>query len=141
MKATLLNRLLIYSLLNFHPYHNKLISGHARWKLPNTFQPQHTASNARSSRTVNNLVEVLPEVTEEGHDAIACDKQIKCTNCNFDHMSSSKECVVDLKEKGTSKHKREKADHRSKISYVGAAKQRCIPPETQLTISWPQTTH
>ena len=73
------------------------------------------ASNARSSRTVNNLVEVLPEVTEEGHDAITCDKQIKCTNCNLDHMSSFKECVVDLKEKGTSKHKSEKADHRSQM--------------------------
>ena len=115
MKATLLNRLLIYSLLNFHPYHNQLISGHTRWKLPNTFQPQHAASNARSSRTVNNLVEVLPEVTEEGHDAITRDKQIKCTNSNLDHMSSSKECVVDLKEKGTSKHKSEKADHRSQM--------------------------
>jgi len=88
--------------------------------LPNTFQAQHAASNARSSRTVSNLVEVLPEVTEEGHDAITCDKQIKCTNCNLDHMSSSKECVAELKEKGTSKkgtskHKSRKAHHRSQM--------------------------
>ena len=53
--------------------------------------------------------------SQEGHDGLTCDKPVKCSNSNLDHMSSSKECPVYLKEREIQKIKIEK-----NISYLDA---------------------
>ncbi|XP_062616032.1 uncharacterized protein LOC134277735 [Saccostrea cucullata] len=45
---------------------------------------------------------------EEGHDGKGCQKDLKCKNCKGDHMASSKQCPIWLKEKEIQKVKTEK---------------------------------
>ena len=84
--------------------------------------------------------------SEDDHDGLTCDKPIKCANCNLDHMSSSKECPVYLKEKQIQKIKVENnisyfdarrqvtvsndSQPASKMSYAGAAKRQYTSAET-----------
>ncbi|XP_056009963.1 uncharacterized protein LOC130051670 [Ostrea edulis] len=54
---------------------------------------------------------------EEGHDGKGCPKEHKCKNCKGDHMASSKQCPIWIKEKEIQKIKAEK-----RITYHEAKK-------------------
>ena len=91
--------------------------------------------------------------SEDDHDGLTCDKPIKCANSNLDHMSSSKECPVYLKEKQIQQIKVEKkisyfdarrqvtvsndSQPASTMSYACAAKRQYTSAETQTTLAWP----
>ena len=54
---------------------------------------------------------------EEGHDGKSCQKSPKCKNCKGDHMASSKQCPIWIKEKEIQKVKTER-----RIAYPEAKK-------------------